>query len=231
MLSPTPGGAAGHCLESPSEFQGVFGLSLRSPHFLPPASGHGEKGGSPSKLSQQPRCWHLPRGVRSLLRATWPTQESGTANPFFPRQHSSLGEGKPQVHCSLGEEGPGAGAVSIMTSRAVPRAQGQAACPLAIQAKQRRTEGGLDWQGGGCPPLQGLLPAHPTRAELFPPSNTSLLPHPHPRSSENKEEMLLAGWGWAGGPRTRTGRECPLGLAPPLLTVGATWRDTSPGVP
>lgn len=66
FAKPIPGGAAGYCLKSPSEFQGVSGLSLLSPHFLSPASGHGEKGRSPSKLSQQIRCWHLPRGVRSL---------------------------------------------------------------------------------------------------------------------------------------------------------------------
>lgn len=120
-----------------------------------------------------------------------------------------------------------------MTSRAEPRAQGHPRLHALWQSKPSRGELREGWSGreGACSPLQGLLPSHPTRAELFPSSNISLLPHPHPRSSENKEEMLLAGWGWAEGPKARTGRDCPLGLAPPLLTVGATWRDTSPRVP
>lgn len=111
-----------------------------------------------------------------------------------------------------------------MTSRAEPRAQGQARLHGPWQAKPSRGELRKGWAGreGDCPPLQDFLPSHPTRAELFPSSKISLLPHPHPRSSENKEEILLAGWGRAWGPRARTGRECPLALAPPLLKVGAT---------
>lgn len=38
---------------------------------------------------------------------------------------------------------------------------------------------------------QSLLHSHPSRAELFPSSKIPLLPHRNPRTSENKEEMLL----------------------------------------
>lgn len=63
-------------------------------------------------------------------------------------------------------------------------------------------------------------PLPPTKAKLFLPSKIPFLPHPKPRTSENKEEMLLAQPGLdRAGLRLKvlTGRYCSVGLAPPLL--------------
>lgn len=96
----------------------------------------------------------------------------------------------------------------------------------------------MGWQRRGLPRWycllpRGLLHYHPTRMELFLSSfspKVPLLSHPNPRTSENKEEMLLAKPKLDGaglGAKARTKRGLSLGLAPPLLNVGATGRDTS----
>ena len=140
------------------------------------------------------------------------------------------------AHCSLGMGGTGAGAIGVMTSRAEPEPEPRArlgCTPSSCPSRAEEDGGRAGLAGKGLaqmvlPPPQGFLHSHPTRAELLPSSQMPQLPHPDPRTSENKEEVPMPaqpGLDGAGlGPGQETGGDCPLDLAPPLLKVGSTWR-------
>lgn len=97
--------------------------------FILPASGQGGRG-SRKANEAVPAEEVLASSQRyedsESLSAHTRTKGSRAADRLFPHRHSSLDEGKPQAHRSLGMRDTGAEAVGIMTSRAKPRAEGQA---------------------------------------------------------------------------------------------------------
>lgn len=122
-------------------------------------------------------------------------------------------------------------AIGTMTSRAEPEPRARRGCAPSRPKSTGGAEGGLAGREGLAvvlpPTTPGFLPFHPSRAELLPTSQMPQLPHPDPRTSENKEEMPvqpgLDGAGLRLRARDRRGT-APLGLAPPLLYAGSAWR-------
>ena len=146
--------------------------------------------------------------------------------------------GKPQALCrldapahfSLGMGGTSAGDTGIMTSRAEPEPWARLGCtPSSWLPKMSIGNLGEGWASreGACPdgtaPTSGFLHSHPTRAELLPysqmPLFPSLTPGP-PRTKKRCRHWHNQGW----DPGQETGGHGGVGLTPPLLKVGSTWR-------
>lgn len=117
-----------------------------------------------------------------------------------------------------------------MTSRAEPEPWARLGCtPSSWLPKMSIGNLGEGWASreGACPdgtaPTSGFLHSHPTRAELLPysqmPLFPSLTPGP-PRTKKRCRHWHNQGW----DPGQETGGHGGVGLTPPLLKVGSTWR-------
>lgn len=157
------------------------------------------------------------------------TKGLGAADPPFP--HSTprwvWGSLDARTYCSLGMGGTGAEAIGIRTSRAEPEPRARQGCaPSGPDSTGGLREGWLAGKGLAqmvLPPPQGFLLFHPSRAELLPTSQMPQLPHPDPRTSENKEEMPvqpgLDGSGLRLRARDRRGLPTGPGPTPPLRGI------------